>query len=578
MNGRSATKTIFFFFLLIVIIFLQLLSAIQTNRFNKKLNSLEKVLSNASEQDRTSAGQTLTSNQDYPGDEGDWLVWAFPVEPKTLNLISVNSDIYSRWMTFETVFEPLLSYDYEEVKLKPHLAENYEVSADGLEITFTLRDDIHFSDGSPVTTDDVIFTYQTIINPKIDAADTAQSYIDVKGVKRIDDKTVKFFMKRPYFLALEILSFWNIGIYPKHIYDFKTEAEFNKRTSNPIGSGPYIFEKWDVGEKITFRRNENYWGPKPKIKKVVYRFITNDRARLQALRSGDADIIIPAPDQFMDLVKDEDFKKNFKCLAYWNPGVPFYYIGWNQDTPFFSDRRVRFAMTLMLDRQAIVQHLLKGSDKIANGPFFIYGRENNPDIQPWPYDPNKATELLDEAGWKDTDGDGIRDKNGTSFRFKFSYSADYLLYQNLAAILKDSAAKLGIEVIPDPVEWSILITRVTDRKFESMVMGWGGAIVDDNYQIFHSSQIGNRGSNYVGFKNDEADKLLEQIRRTMDEDKRIELSRKLHSLLHYEQPYTFLFTRPTYRIVAPRFENVIVHKLGLKEEEWFVPKDKQKYK
>jgi peptide/nickel transport system substrate-binding protein len=290
------------------------------------------------------------------------------------------------------------------------------------------------------------------------------------------------------------------------------------------------------------------------------------------------DIIIPSPDQFMDLIKDENFKNSFKCLAYWNPGVPFYYIGWNQDTPFFSDRRVRFAMTLMLDRQAIVQHLLKGSDKIATGPFFIYGRENNPDIQPWPYDPNKAAELLDEAGWKDTDGDGIRDKNGTSFRFKFSYSADYLLYQNLAAILKDSAAKLGIEVIPDPVEWSILITRVTDRKFESMVMGWGGAIVDDNYQIFHSSQIGNRGSNYVGFKNAEADKLLEQIRRTMDDEKRIKLSRKFHSIVHYEQPYTFLFTRPTYRIVVPRFENVIVHKLGVKEEEWFVPKDKQRYK
>jgi peptide/nickel transport system substrate-binding protein len=148
----------------------------------------------------------------------------------------------------------------------------------------------------------------------------------------------------------------------------------------------------------------------------------------------------------------------------------------------------------------------------------------------------------------------------------------------LAAILKDSAAKLGIEVIPDPVEWSILITRVTDRKFESMVMGWGGAIVDDNYQIFHSSQIGNRGSNYVGFKNAEADKLLEQIRRTMDDEKRIKLSRKFHSIVHYEQPYTFLFTRPTYRIVVPRFENVIVHKLGVKEEEWFVPKDKQRYK
>jgi peptide/nickel transport system substrate-binding protein len=109
-------------------------------------------------------------------------------------------------------------------------------------------------------------------------------------------------------------------------------------------------------------------------------------------------------------------------------------------------------------------------------------------------------------------------------------------------------------------------------------MGWGGDIMEEYYQIFHSSQIDNHGSNYVCFRNAEADKLLEQIRCTMDEEKRIELNRKFHSIVHYEQPYTFLFSRPTYRIISPRFENVIVHKLGLKEEEWFVPKDKQKYK
>ncbi len=109
-------------------------------------------------------------------------------------------------------------------------------------------------------------------------------------------------------------------------------------------------------------------------------------------------------------------------------------------------------------------------------------------------------------------------------------------------------------------------------------MGWGGSIMDDFYQIFHSSQITNRGANYISFKNDEADELLEQIRRTMDEKKRISLCHKVHGILDYEQPYTFLFLRPVNRILSPRFENVIIHKLGIKEEEWFVPKDKQKYK
>jgi peptide/nickel transport system substrate-binding protein len=574
MNGRSAPKAIFLFFLLAVIIFLQLSSQIQTERFSIKLDYLERTLLNAPIQNPPTTKQT----ENYSGDEGDWLVWAFPVEPKTLNLISTDVDTYSVWMAFETVFESLMAYDYDEIKLKPLLAKSYQISDDGLEITFTLRDDIHFSDSVPITADDVIFTYQTIINPKIDALNLASFYVDVEKLERIDDKTVKFYMKRPYFLALEITSLWNVGIYPKHIYDFKDPQEFNKRVSNPIGSGPYIFEKWDVGDKIVFRRNENYWGPKPKIKKVIYKFIVNDKARLQAIRSGNVDIMIPAPEQFAELIKDKNFKKNFRCLAYWNPGSPFFYLGWNEDTLFFADRRVRLAMTEMLDRRTIIQHLLKGSGEEITGPFYILGKENDPNIQPWPYDPNNAAKLLDEAGWKDTDGDGIRDKNGVPFRFKFSYAADNGLYQNISNVLKDSAAKVGIDIIPDPMEWSILITRLADRKFESMIMGWGGAIIDDYYQVFHSSQIDNRGSNYVGFKNAEADKLLEEIRQTLDEEKRIELSRKVHSLLHYEQPYTFLFSRPTYRIVSPRFENVIVHKLGLKEEEWFVPKGNQKYK
>jgi peptide/nickel transport system substrate-binding protein len=578
MNDRSTSKIFFIFSLTLIIILLQLLSFKQTKRFSQRLNSLEKSFSQVLPKNTASDIHKSTATEEYPGDEGDWLVWAFAVEPKTLNQISVDSDTYSKWMTVETVFESLLVYDYDEVKLKPHLAKSYEVSDDGLEITFTLRDDIHFSDGVPITADDVIFTYQTITNPKIDAADMAQSYVDVKGFKKIDEKTVRFTMKRPYFKAIELLSMWDTGIYPKHIYDFKDPQEFNKRTSNPIGSGPYIFEKWDTGKKITFCRNENYWGPKPKIKKVVYKFITNDKARLQALQSGTVDIIIPAPDQFMDLVENESFANKFRCLAYWNPGVPFLYIGWNQDTPFFTDRRVRLAMTQMIDRKTILQHLLKNSGKIITGPYFINSKENNPDIQPWPYDVQKAAQLLDEAGWKDRDGDGIRDKDGRPFRFKLLYSADYILYQNLAKILKDSAAKLGIDIIADPVEWSILATRLPEHNFESMIMGWGGDIIEDYYQIFHSSQADNRGANYVCFRNAEADRLMEQVRCTMDEEKRIELSHMLHSLLHYEQPYTFLFTRPTYRIISPRFENVKVHKLGLKEEEWFVPKDKQKYK
>jgi peptide/nickel transport system substrate-binding protein len=577
MNGRSNTKELVILFIVLVVLSLQYAIKYQNARFNERLDTLENAFYNKPLAASSAAHQNI-----YTPDEndGDWLIWAMPVEPKTLNLISVNVDMYSRWMMFTNVFEPLMEYDFDDVHLKPLLAQSCEVSPDGLQITYKLRDDIHFSDGVPITADDVLFTYKTIINPLIDAADIAQQFIEVKDVEKIDSKTVRFIFHRPYFKALEISSLWTIGVFPKHIYDFNDPQQFNHRISNPVGSGPYVFESWDSGEKAVFTRNENYWNSAamPKIKKRIYKFIVNDKARIQAIRSGSVDMMIPAPEQYVDAVKDEQFTKDFKCLAYWCPGTPFFFIGWNAERPFFADKNVRLAMTQMIDRKAIIEHLLKKSGREITGPFYIYGPENDPNIEPWPYDIQNANKLLDEAGWKDTDGDGIRDKNGIPFRFKFSYSADYVLYQNIANVLKDSAAKVGIELIPEPVEWSILITNLPDHKFDAVIMGWGGDIVQDQYQLFHSSQTINRGSNYVNFKNAQADELLEQIRQTIDEPKRIELSRKLHRLLHDEQPYTFLFTRPTYRIVHPRFENVTVHKLGLNEKEWFVAKNRQKYK
>jgi peptide/nickel transport system substrate-binding protein len=523
-------------------------------------------------------GEVTKSAEKYPGDEGDWLVWAFRVEPKTLNQINVDGDIYSRWITTPQIFEPLMVYDFDEAELRPLLAESYEISEDGLAITFRLRGDIYFSDGAAVTADDVIFTYETIVNPKVDAANISNLYVDVEKAIKIDERTVKFLIKRRYFKALEILSFWDVGIYPKHIYEFADAEEFNKRISRPVGSGPYVFEKWDVGQQIVLRRNERYWGRKPNIRKVVYKFIDNSVAAVQAFRSREVDILIPEPDQFAELAGDAEFAKEFVCLSYWNPGDPFYYIGWNQNTPWFGDRRVRLAMTYLIDRKEIVAKLLKGHGEVITGPYYIKGTQNDATIEPWPYDPKKAGKLLDDAGWIDSDGDGVRDKGGVPFRFRFIYSSGSVFYERLVKLLKDEMSKAGIELVAEPYEWSVLLPRLSDRQFEAMVMGWGGDIVEDNYQIFHSSQIGNRGSNYVGFNNAEADRLLEEIRRTLDVSERDKLCHRLHGILHEEQPYTFLCTRPTFRFVDQRFKNVKIHKLGLNYLEWYVPQTEQRYK
>jgi len=582
MNGRSGLVTFFLFLFLAVMILLQVLSMVQSDRLYERLNLLLERLSSAEVVRVTREGQEAKRadlpGEEYPGDEGDWLVWSLPGEIRTLNLLNVDSTLDTRYIVSSTIIESLFEQDLDtdKVKLKPKLAEKMDISENGLEITITLKDDIYFSDGVPVTADDVIFTFETMMNPKIDCADLRNYFDNITEVVKLDNRRIKFVMRERYWKTIGVIG--GFYVFPKHIYQFNDPDEFNKRISNPVGSGPYIFEKWNVGQQIVLKRNENYWGKKPNIKKIVFKFISNATACLQALRSHDIDMFEPGSEQVTDMPKDPQFAKEFSTIIFWDPSFGYWYIGWNQERPFFKDRRVRQAMTCLTDRETMVEHLTRGKGAVVTGTFYIYGKQNNPSIQPWPYDIKKAAALLDEAGWVDTNRDGIRDKDGIPFRFKYSYVAGNVSAEQMARLLKDEAAKVGVEVIPSPMEWSIFIGNVNDRNFDAVELMWGGVIEEDPYQIFHSSQIQGRGSNFVSFNNPQADELIERARRELDEEKRYALYHQFHRLLHEEQPYTFLMTRPRYYFIDRRFENVIVHKLGIDPLEWYVPTEKQRYK
>lgn len=580
MNSRSSgPATLLLFLFLSVVILLQVLSMIQSDRLYERLNHLAKIWKSAPPafiRSASDSGQGSGSGR-YPGDEGDWLIWRLAAEPATLTPIHTSAGVASKWVVAGTIFETLLEYDPDTIKLKPLLAESYHISDDGLEIGYKLRDDIFFSDGHPVTADDVVFSYETVKNPEVDATTLASYLKDVDRVEKISDREVKFFMKRVYFKSLEITG--GLDIFPKHIYQFDDPQEFNKRISNPVGSGPYVFEKWNVGREVVLKRNENYWGKMPNLEKIVYRIITNDAGAIQSLRSGDVDFLRPLPDQYTDLANDPEFTKDFKPLSYWTPGSGYFWMGWNQEREFFKDKKVRQAMTHLVDREKICKYLLKNPDAVVpTGPFYIHGDQGDKSIKPWPYDPEKAKQLLDAAGWIDTDGDGIRDKDGVPFRFTYMIVSGTYLHEQISKLLKDESAKVGIDVKIDPYEWSVFIQRLIDRKFDAVNLAWHGAVESDPYQIWHTSQIGNRGSNYIGFGDDESDALIELARITIDRDERNKLYNKFHRIIHEQQPYTFIYTRPEQRFLHRRYEGVNIHILGLDQREWFVPLSKQKYK
>jgi peptide/nickel transport system substrate-binding protein len=317
----------------------------------------------------------------------------------------------------------------------------------------------------------------------------------------------------------------------------------------------------------------------PKLRRRVYRFITNDTAALQSLEAGDVDFLRPLPDQYSEKAGEESFRQKFYCLSYWDASsTGYFWMGWNEARPYFADRRVRLAMTHLVDRQAIRDHILRNPDaEIPTGPFYIHGPQNDPNIKPWPYDPQKAEQLLDGAGWIDHDGDGIRDKDGVPLRFKYMIVSGTALHEQIAKLLKDSCARAGIEVIIDPYEWSVFTQKAIDRDFDALNMAWGGMFESDPYQIWHSSQR-EKGSNYVDFNNPQADALIEEARRTLDPVKRNAIYHEFDRIIHDEQPYTFIYTRPEQRFLDRRFENVKIHKLGINQLEWYVPTAMQKYR
>ncbi|MBN1903789.1 MAG: peptide-binding protein [Deltaproteobacteria bacterium] len=573
MNKRSTLISAVLVVLLLVIILFQVLSMIQSDRLYERLNQIAGIAPKVESKEKK---DNITENTAL--NNGDWLVSNLTGEPRTLNVISVDSDRSTNAIVMRNIIEPLFYYDldFDGVKLKPVLAENMQTSADGLEMTIRLKENIWFSDGVPVTSDDIIFTYETIMDPGIDAEDLRGYYANIKDVVKIDSRTVRFIMTEVYWKTIE-----SIGVFevlPEHIYKYKSPSEFNKRISNPVGSGPYVFEKWDVGQQLVLRKNDNYWGKKPPIDKLVFKFISNSTAAFQAFRSHDLDTFEPSAEQFFEVSDEESFKKEFNILSYWESSGGYSFIGWNQAKDYFKDRRVRIALTMSMDRESVAKHIYKGYTKVVSGPFYIYGKQNDPSIEPWPYDPEKARKLLDESGWVDTNNNGVRDKNGVELKFKLSYGSGNTTAEQILKVFKDNAAKVGVEILPDPVEWSIFIDNLNNKNFEAVMLSWGGTIESDPYQIFHSSQIAGKGNNFIRFSNEEADILIEKARRTLDPNARYELYHSFHKILHEEQPYTFLFARPTFVFLDKRFENVKLHTLGLESFEWYVPKEKQRYK
>lgn len=493
------------------------------------------------------------------------LIEHFEAEPGSLNPI-LATDAYAVNVG-NFIYETLLELDNETLDYKPLLATSWNVSADHLQYTFYIRKGVKWQDGVPFTADDVVYSYDMIQNPKVDAAALRISYNDVTKVEALDEYTVRFTYIKPYFRGLLVCGM--MPIVPKHIFDDGSDFNSHPAGRRPIGTGPFIFKEWKTKRKIVLEKNPLYWKEPPKLKGMVFQIIEDPTIPFQQMKKGEIDLAEIRPIQWEKGANTDAFQKRFNKAKIFPP--QYSYIGWNLRRPFFSDKRVRHALSMLINKDAILNKLLFGHGVKVEGSSYIFSSSYDKAILPDSYDPEKAKALLDEAGWLDHDGDGIRDKDGVKFKFEFLYGAGSPLASKMGTMMREDFLNVGIVVEPRGLEFNAIVRALDERDFDAVTLAWATFIENDPYQLWHSSQV-NDGSNYVGFSNPEADKLIEAIRVNFNKNARDDLNKKLQKILHDEQPYTFLFNRASLIAYDKRFTNVKIYDIGIDVKEWGVEK------
>lgn len=478
---------------------------------------------------------------------------------------------------------------------EPLMAESWSLSEDKLTYTVKLRKGILWHDFTDpvtgrewrdveVTAHDFKFYLDVVMNPRTNCAPLRTGLQDIRDIEIVNDYEFKVIWKRRYFLSESMTL--GLSPLPRHLYHAYEgpfdPLKFNddhRRNRMIVGCGPYRFVRWDKDARVVFTRWEKYFGNAlgigPAIRDIAYEIIKMDNTRFQALLSGGIDWMGLTPEQWVARTAVPQFGEKGTLKKYRTTGRAYSYIGYNLKKPLFQDRRVRQALTMLVDRERILKNIYHGLGRIVTGPFYYDSPYNDRSIEPWPFDPARAGKLLAEAGWRDTDGDGILDKDGGKFEFTIMEIANHPIQTRMLPIIKEDMARAGIDMKIQTFEWSVYIQRLDQRNYEACTLGWSAPFESDPYQIWHSDSDSDNGSNHIGFRNPEADRLIEAFRGEFDVKKRIELAHQLQRLLHEEQPYTFLFSADRLEVISARYRNVRVFPLAIPAEIVWTPQDQQ---
>ncbi len=498
---------------------------------------------------------------------GDSFIEGTIGEPSTL-IPLLASDTSSRAVASQ-VYNGLVKYD-KELKLVGDLAASWDVSSDGLTITFHLRHGVKWHDGREFTARDVLYTHKVTVDPKTPTA-YAEDFKQVKSIAAVDPYTVRVTYDKPFAPAL---ASWGMEILPAHLLDGK-EITKSELARHPIGTGPYRFKEWLAGQRLVLEANDDYFEGRPYIDRYVFRIIPDTATMYMELKAGGVDMMGLTPVQYQRQTTGRDFLTRFAKYRY--PASSYVYLGYNLRNPLFADKRVRQAITSAINKDEIVQGALLGMGQVAHGPFKPGTWPYNPAVKDFGYDPGRALALLAAAGWQ-KNSDGILTKGGKPFQFTILTNQGNDLRLKTAQIIQFRLKKLGIDVKIRVVEWASFLKNFIDKgNFEAIVMGWTIPPDPDLFDVWHSSKTGPKELNFVGFKNQEVDRLIVEGRSTFDQEQRRRCYFRIQEILAEEQPYTFLYVPDALPVVQARFRGIEPAPAGIAYNfiRWYVPKEEQ---
>lgn len=480
-----------------------------------------------------------------------WATFSDPIDfNPCISKDSASSDIN------QFLFEGLFTRDWKS-NIIPNIASAMpKISADNKTLTIPLRKDVKWHDGKPLTSADVKFSIEFMLNKKTNSPRIANFEL-VDKVETPDPYTVVLKMKSVDSAIIPTLA--NNYIIPKHIWEkvdplTARESEYNK--SKIIGNGPYKFVSWSKSERVVLEVNPSYFGGKAKISKLIFAITPSQAVAMVKTETGEANMVQVPESDIARMQKNTKLNVNiydrpaFDCILY------------NLKSPYFSDKRVRQAISHAINKQYIVKGIYKGFGSPAEGSYHPKLAVYNANVPKYTYDIAAAKKLLDDAGWK-VGKSGIRVKDGKEFKFVLLTNKGNIMREKLLVEVQRQLKPLGISVEPRILEWNTFLSKYVDvAKFDAYVGGFSTGL-DGDQTVFYHSDKAKASMNKGAYANKEVDKLLEAARATMDLSKQKQLYGQVQKLVAEDQPMTFLVYRKNALAISKNVKNTrVVDLLG----------------